>query len=372
MQPTHTDRTNFLLNHGTAVIYACKPDGDFGATFVSENISEILGYKPSEFLEYSGFWADRIHAEDQSKIFAELSNLFRTGSHLHSYRFLHKNGEYVWIKDELKLIKDADGQNLEIIGHMAIINQHQLTNLESLAFAHDKAHIEYLYQQIAGASQELNKLHTYAVEIEKILLSALINLCKARDDETGNHLLRVQNYVRIIATRLAEVGQLENPEPDLIENLFRAAPLHDIGKIGIPDAILKKPGAFNDSEWAIMKTHTTLAEEVLLKALNDVSINPSFLRIAIEIATGHHENWDGSGYPKGLAGKTIPQSARIMAVADAYDALVSKRVYKKHWTHEMAIAEICQKTTIKFDPQVVQAFLDEQDKIQELANIYRD
>lgn len=208
--------------------------------------------------------------------------------------------------------------------------------------------------------------------LEKSLLSVLNSLAMARDNETGNHIVRTQNYVKQLAQRLNALGKLENHSPEFIDNIHRAAPLHDIGKIGIPDAILHKPGRLDEHEWDIMKTHASIGENVLSAASREHEIDSQLIKLATEIAGGHHENWDGSGYPRGLTRKTIPLSARIMAVADTYDALISERVYKNEWTHEQAVQEIIAKRGNRFDPDVVDAFLMEAAQFQVIAQKYKD
>jgi response regulator RpfG family c-di-GMP phosphodiesterase len=220
------------------------------------------------------------------------------------------------------------------------------------------------------------KLNIAAIKQEKTeekMLSSLNALSMARDNETGNHIIRTQHYVKLLALRLRAMGlyqgELSDPE---IELLFRAAPLHDIGKVGIPDAILLKPGRLDKEEWSVMKTHTIIGESVLSSAEVEIQSDEDVIAIAIQIAGGHHEKWDGSGYPRNLRGNEIPLSARIMALADMYDALVSERIYKKEWTHEEAANEITSKRGAHFDPVVVDAFIAEIDSFKEIAQKYRD
>ena len=209
--------------------------------------------------------------------------------------------------------------------------------------------------------------------IEDGMLHSLNALSMVRDNETGNHILRTKNYVHAIATRLRSmekyVDELSN---DAIEEMVKAAPLHDIGKVGIPDNILKKEGSLTPEEWVIMKTHASLGEEVLKAAKVEDANHTKVLDTAIKIAGGHHESWDGSGYPRGLSGTQIPLAARIMSLADMYDALVSERVYKKKWSHDDACAEIERLKGVRFDPAVVEAFMMECDHFVEIANRYQD
>jgi HD-GYP domain-containing protein (c-di-GMP phosphodiesterase class II) len=212
-----------------------------------------------------------------------------------------------------------------------------------------------------------------AENTEKQMLITLNALALARDNETGNHIIRTQNYVKSLALRLRMMGHyVKELNDQCIETLYKAAPLHDIGKVGIPDNILNKMGRLNDEEWQIMKSHAAIGEAVLSTADIDVGGDRGVVKMAIQIAGGHHEKWDGSGYPRGLKGNDIPLSARIMALADVYDALVSERVYKSGWSHEDAVKEIVSKRAIHFDSLVVDALIAEQSNFQEIAKKYRD
>jgi len=205
------------------------------------------------------------------------------------------------------------------------------------------------------------------------MLSSLNALAKARDNETGNHIIRTQLYVKNLALRLRKMGYYDNELSDkTIDLLYKAAPLHDIGKVGIPDNILLKPGRLNDAEWEIMKTHTTIGEAVLSSAANEFKDENGVIDIAVKIAGGHHEKWDGNGYPRGISGVEIPLAARIMSVADVYDALVSQRIYKAAWSHNDAVREIISKRGTHFDPLVVDAFIADQDGLLAIYRQYED
>lgn len=209
--------------------------------------------------------------------------------------------------------------------------------------------------------------------IENGMLQSLNALSMVRDNETGSHILRTQNYVKKLAHRLKGMGIYASElSESAIERMTKAAPLHDIGKVGIPDGILKKEGKLTPEEWTIMQTHAALGENVLRAAKLDNTKHAKILDVAIQIAGSHHENWDGSGYPRGLKGADIPLAARIMALADMYDALVSERVYKRKWTHEEACQEIVKNKGKRFDPAVVEAFIHEQPYFDEIANCYSD
>jgi HD-GYP domain-containing protein (c-di-GMP phosphodiesterase class II) len=215
------------------------------------------------------------------------------------------------------------------------------------------------------------KVHTQ--NTEKQMLMTLNALALARDNETGNHIIRTQNYVKSLALRLRMMGHYTKELNDqCINTLYKAAPLHDIGKVGIPDNILNKIGRLSDEEWQIMKSHAAIGEAVLSSSDIEVGGDQGVVKKAIQIAGGHHEKWDGTGYPRGLRGNEIPLSARIMALADVYDALVSERVYKSGWSHEDAVKEIVSKRGIHFDPLVVNAFIAEQSNFQDITQKYQD
>ena len=214
-----------------------------------------------------------------------------------------------------------------------------------------------------------------AIDSELKMLSSLNALALARDNETGAHIVRTQEYVKCLARRLKSQGDYEEALSDEDINLMhKAAPLHDIGKVGIPDGILYKKGTLTSEEWGVMKTHAYIGENILSSAkaqLPDI-VGRDVIDVAIEIAGSHHEQWDGGGYPRGLKGAEIPLSARIMALADMYDALISERVYKSGWTHDEAVTEILRKRGTHFDPVVVEAFATERDRFQAIAQRHRD
>ena len=208
---------------------------------------------------------------------------------------------------------------------------------------------------------------------EKQMLITLNAVALAHDNETGNHIIRTQHYVKSLALRLRVMGHyVKELNDQCIDTLYKAAPLHDIGKVGIPDNILNKMGRLSDEEWQIMKSHAAVGEAVLSSADIEAGDDQGVVKKAIQIAGGHHEKWDGTGYPRGLKGNEIPLSARIMALADVYDALVSERVYKSGWSHEDAVKEIVSKSGIHFDPLLVDALIAEQSNFQEIAKKYQD
>jgi putative two-component system response regulator len=197
-----------------------------------------------------------------------------------------------------------------------------------------------------------------SIETRDVTIFAMARLAESRDPETGAHLERVRGYSRMLAQHLSGVEKFRaeiNAED--VRLIYLTSPLHDIGKVGIPDCVLLKPGRLNDREFEIMKTHTTLGAETLDSALRQFP-GVKFLQMGRDIAASHHERFNGTGYPHRIGGTTIPLCARIVALADVYDALTSKRIYKDAFGHDVARSMILQEVGAHFDPDVVDAFLN--------------
>lgn len=201
-------------------------------------------------------------------------------------------------------------------------------------------------------------------EAQQATIFALAKLAEHRDDDTGSHLERVSKYCELLAKQLGEQSRYaDRISDDFIACIRHASALHDIGKVAIPDRILKKPGALTPEESDVMKTHTVIGAENLQTIYNRYKDNP-FIGMGVEIALYHHERWDGTGYPDRLAGKNIPLSARIMAVADVYDALRSHRCYRKGFDHETVKEMLLKESGTHFDPEVIKAFLSLEKKFR--------
>lgn len=208
---------------------------------------------------------------------------------------------------------------------------------------------------------------------ELVSIRALAHLAETRDPETGNHILRTQGYVHQLADALRKHPRFsEVLTPRYVDLLTKSAPLHDIGKVGVPDAILLKPGPLTPQEWAVMKTHAEMGAKAIDRAEADIKTTVDFLVLAKEIAHWHHEKWDGSGYPDGLAAHAIPLSARLMALADVFDALISVRVYKSAMPYEKARDVILAGQGRHFDPDVVDAFLASYPEFVSIAERHSD
>ncbi|STQ89617.1 response regulator [Iodobacter fluviatilis] len=223
-----------------------------------------------------------------------------------------------------------------------------------------------LEERVEQRTQELLK-------IQDATILAMGVMAELRDEETGLHLKRTQEYLRCLAGAVADHPRfIHQLDPENIAGMAKSAPLHDIGKVGVPDAILHKPAKLTDEEFTIMKNHPTYGRNIIREVERMLGEESVFLRYAREIAYGHQEKWDGSGYPQGAKGDEIPLSARLMAVADVYDALVSKRVYKEAFSHEKSVAIILEGKGKHFDPDLIDGFIKVAGQFQAIALQYAD
>ena len=231
-----------------------------------------------------------------------------------------------------------------------------------------KMHRDHLEEMVTKRTMDLELTRD-------VTILTLASLAETRDDDTGGHIRRTQNYVKILAQALkANVKYADSLDATTIDLMYKSAPLHDVGKVGVPDAILLKPGKLDPDEFEEMKKHTILGRDTILRAEESMQNKDisGFLRFAKEIAYTHHEKWDGSGYPQGLKGEEIPLSGRIMAVADVYDALTSRRVYKLAFSHEQACTLLYEGRGTLFDPDVIDAFNANEARFRKVALKYAD
>ncbi|WP_319525955.1 two-component system response regulator [uncultured Desulfosarcina sp.] len=224
--------------------------------------------------------------------------------------------------------------------------------------------------------EELVNIRTRELELTReVTIYSLASLAETRDNETGGHIIRTQKYVHILALTLRKNPKFGALLDDAtIDLLYKSAPLHDIGKVGVPDSILLKPGKLTDGEFEVMKDHTKHGRDTILRAEEAMEDRQAsdFLRLAREIAYSHHEKWDGSGYPLGLCTDKIPFAGRIMAVADVYDALISRRIYKPPFTHTNARDILQESSGRHFDPDVISAFLEQEEAFRRIALKFAD
>jgi len=239
--------------------------------------------------------------------------------------------------------------------------------------------IERLYDLIckmaSDVAEQMRSIRHYAdatAQMQNGLILTMADMVESRDSDTGAHVQKTSAYVKIILEGLKRKGYYASKlTPKYMIDVEMSAPLHDLGKINIPDAVLNKPGKLDDEEFAIMKTHTTAGKEILEKAINTVK-GGSYLKEARNMAAYHHERWDGKGYPEGLHGEVIPLSARVMAVADVFDALASPRVYKPAFPLEKALSIIEEGAGSQFDPKVVEVFLENLPEVKQVLRQYQE
>ena len=254
--------------------------------------------------------------------------------------------------------------NLQLIKKLSINTGDEIENLYNAIIATTQNNIKYLLDN--------GKKNETIMKMQSGLIMVLADMVESRDEGTGNHIRKTIADVSIISSQMQKLGYYKDQlTDDFIENLLYSAPLHDIGKIHVPDSILLKNGKLSDEEFRIMQKHTTFGAEMLEKVSEFVP-ESKYLEEAKKVAKYHHEKWNGTGYPEGIIGEEIPLSARIMAVADVFDALTSKRCYKDAFSFEKAFNIIKDGSSIHFDPLVVSAFISASDRIQNVMDEYSD
>jgi putative two-component system response regulator len=237
-----------------------------------------------------------------------------------------------------------------------------------------KRHNTELEVLVAERTQELVQRDRKLIAAQTAIITGFCALAEARDNETGNHIRRTQNYVLALARGLQNHPRFRKLlNEHNIELIYKSAPLHDVGKVAIPDAILLKPAKLTPEEWEIMKRHCLAGRNAIITAAHELAESDGdFFGCATEIAYCHHERWDGSGYPCALAGENIPLSARLMAVADVYDALISKRVYKEAYPHAESIQMMLSERGAQFDPDITDAMMRCADEFAAIARRFED
>lgn len=232
---------------------------------------------------------------------------------------------------------------------------------------------DFLRDKNAFLEKEIRKRTHETAMVQKATILSLAALAETRDTDTGGHLWRTQRYIQLLANELRNHPDFEAQLSDqYIQMIFDTAPLHDIGKVGIPDQILLKPGRLTPEEFEIVKKHPQIGNSTILRAEKALGTEVEFLKTAREIILSHHEKWDGSGYPEQLAGDEIPLSARLMALADVYDSLISNRVYRKAMSMQEVVDIIVEGRGSHFDPRIVDAFLDIRPEFESIVSQCKD
>jgi PAS domain S-box-containing protein len=302
-------------------------------TFFNDSVTRILGYSREELIGMNN--RDFTTPESAKKLYKEFNKVYKTGktSGAIENEVITKNGCLKHTEVVVSLMRDKGGMPTGFSGISRDVT-------------------ERLKGEIKRRKLE-NKLHN----ARAATILGLAKLAEYRDKGTGAHLERIREYAKIIAREMAGLPAYKDYITEkYIEDIYQSSILHDIGKVGIQDAVLLKPGKLNSEEFDIMKRHTVLGGDVLAE-IESQTEGRSFLTLGIVIACYHHEKWDGTGYPDGLKGEDIPLAARIVAIADVYDALTTKRLYKEAFTHEKSRGIIVDLKGTHFDPDVVDAFL---------------
>jgi len=277
-----------------------------------------------------------------------------------------------WIQTALSQVDKPYEIEVTLRGRMFRFSFSPFPNVQSvIAVGMDITYLKRIESELQGLNRKLGKRVEQRTqelrETQDATVFSLAALTETRDKETGKHLERTRRYVKVLAERLQnDVKFRDRLTPEVVEQLYKSTPLHDIGKVGVSDQVLRKPGALSEKEFEEMKRHTILGGDTLRSAEERLGFD-TFLSVARDIAYYHHERWDGQGYPYGLEGEAIPLCARLMALADVYDALRTRRAYKEPYPHEKAVEIIREGRGTHFDPEVVDAFMDAERKFAEVA-----
>lgn len=326
-----------------------------GKMIWSKSLYEILEIDSSEQASMDLVFS-RVHHDDfeiVSKLYNQMFNINEPWTI--KYRLIMEDKRIKWVHLRCNPTIDSKGHIIHYYG--------TIQDITEMKNAEEK--LEKYNQHLEGLVEE--KVQEISAS-QMATIYALIKLSESRDDDTGTHIERTAGFCRLLAQKARCVSKYADEiDEKFIETIYKASPLHDIGKVGIPDNILLKPGKLTDEEFAIMKTHVQIGYQTLAKVEHQYSMN-EFLKMGMDIALYHHEKWNGSGYNAGLAGEQIPLSARIMAVSDVYDALRSKRVYKEAFSHEKSIEIIVSGKGSHFDPELVDILIRTQEEFKILYN----
>lgn len=295
-----------------------------------------------------------VHPDDLARVTALFQDMFVAQKPWTTrYRLLMRSGKIKWVHLRFYSKIDEKGVPTHFYGTIQDVTEMKKVEDELDKYRQQLEHlVEEKVEEISSS--------------QMATIYALVRLSESRDDDTGAHIERTASFCRLLAQKARPFFEYAETITDaFIETIYKASPLHDIGKVGIPDSILLKPGKLTDNEFAIMKTHVQIGYDTLSKVGQQYDKN-EFLKMGVEIALNHHEKWDGSGYSKGLKGAEIPLPARIMALSDVYDALRSKRVYKDAFSHEKSIEIISSSKESHFDPVLVDVIIRHQEEFKSL------
>ncbi len=323
----------------------------------SDSIYDILQIDPSLAPDNTLF-LERVHPDDRAHIQENAKRLIEYHEGwTDRYRILLPDGSIRWLHVRLFTEFDAYGNPVHSYG--------TLQDITSLKETEDKLeqYSKHLEEMVAEQVRQ-------TTDAQMATIYALVKLAESRDDDTGAHIERTASYCRLLAQKARELPQFEKKiDDEFVATIHRASPLHDIGKVGISDGILLKPGKLTPEEFTIMKTHVEIGYQTL-KSVEYRYQNNAFIKMGLDITRYHHERWDGKGYLSGLKEEQIPLSARIMTLADVYDALRSRRVYKEPYRHDQSIAMLAEGRGMQFDPALCDLFLANHTEFQALYDLF--
>lgn len=285
---------------------------------------------------------------------------------------LQQIGRWIRNEDEKDVVYLPSGDKIIEVRHL--IQKEKRKFIHCIYMKDDTTQQQYTHlveQYNVNLEQDVEQKTEKIHQIQNDIIISMASIVENRDNNTGGHIARSSDVVKIFAKHLQETGQFPQVTREVEKAITKAAPLHDFGKIGIPDEVLNKPGRFNLEEYEIMKQHSAKGAVIVAKILKNVE-DITFKNIAVNIAHYHHERWDGKGYPNGLKGEEIPFEARVMALADVFDALVSKRVYKEPFSYDEAFRIMKESGGTQFDPVLCREFLSCRDKFETLYDSYTD
>lgn len=326
---------------------------DSGELIWSDSMRDILEVDRTEPASVETFFAC-VHPEDLAKVKLRYEKIFTIDKPwTTSYRLIMRDARIKWVQLRFNPEIDSEGKVFHCYGTIQDITAMKKVEEELAKYNMQlEALVEAKVQEISAA--------------QMATIYALVKLAESRDEDTGTHIERTASFCRFLSKKAKAVSPYaEQMNEKFIETIYKAAPLHDIGKVGIPDNILLKPAKLTEEEFAKMKTHVVIGYNTLAEVGQQHEQN-EFIKMGMDIARYHHEKWNGSGYMEGLAGEAIPLSARIMALADVYDALRSKRIYKEAFSHEKTCEIIQQGKGIHFDPRLVEIFIDSHEEFRQL------
>lgn len=333
-------------------------DRDSGKVVWSQSLYHILE-KDASLPASIELFISSVHPDDVSMVVQLYEQMFEKSEPWTTrYRLLMRDGRMKWVHLRCNPVIDRSGRITQCYGTIQDITEMKQAEEELEEYSrHLEIKVEEKVKEISAS--------------QMATIYALVKLSESRDDDTGVHIERTAGFCRLLAEQARSIPRYAALMDDtFIETIFKASPLHDIGKVGIPDRILLKPGKLTGEEFEIMKTHVRIGYETLAKVGAQYQ-QKTFIKMGLDIVLYHHEKWNGSGYQAGLSGEQIPLSARIMAVADVYDALRSKRVYKEAFSHEKSVEIIAEGRGSHFDPLLIDLFLEHHEAFQSLYETMR-